>query len=114
MNKFFILLIGFSLTIAAESNIIKMELFNLQAALAEDANRAPNTPERYAYSFNTDINFFEEGNFETLDNGDKIWRLRIQSENAIGMKLYFNEFYLPDGSSLNIYSNEMKDMTSKV
>ena len=91
-----------SLIIANQTDIIKMNSFDLETLLSEDANRQPGTPERYAYSFNTDIDFFESGTAEVLDNGDIIWRLRLQSDDAVGMKVYFNDFYIPEESNLLI------------
>ena len=83
-----------------------MDSFDLEAILAEDQNRQPGTPERYAYDFNVDIDFFDIAIPEILDNGDYVWRLRLQSDDAIGMKVYFNQFYLPEGSQLVIYSDQ--------
>ena len=95
-----------SLIIANQADIIKMDSFDLEAILSEDANRQPGTPERYAYSFNTNIDFFENATAEFLDNGDIIWRLRLQSDDAVGMKVYFNDFYVPEASNLLIYSDQ--------
>ena len=98
-----------SLIMSNQINTIKMDSFDLEAILLEDQARQPGTPERYAYTFDVDINLFDLADIQILDNGDKIWKLSIQSDNAIGMKFYFNEFYLPTGSSLTIY-NENKEM----
>ena len=83
-----------------------MPPINLDEILLEDQNRDSNAPMRYAFDFDVDINLFDNAEAEYLSNGDKVWRLRIDSNEAIGMKLYFNEFYLPKGSSLLIYNSE--------
>jgi len=83
-----------------------MPPINLDAILLEDENRDSNAPMRYAFDFDVDINLFDNASVDYLNNGDKVWRLRIDSNEAIGMKLYFNEFYLPKGSSLLIYNSE--------
>ncbi len=108
MNRFFVLLLTIFATMSASSEIV-MPSIDTNLLLEEDRDRRLGTPERYAYGFDVDINLFESGHAEHLDNGDKIWRLRIGSENAIGMKLYFNQFYLPNGSSLAIYTDYMVD-----
>ena len=108
MNRFFVLLLTIFATMSASSEIV-MPSIDTNLLLEEDRDRRLGTPERYAYGFDVDINLFESGHAEQLDNGDKIWRLRIGSENAIGMKLYFNQFYLPNGSSLAIYTDYMVD-----
>ena len=108
MRLFYIIILPLivSLAISSESGLLKMNSFDLEAVLLEDQNRQPGTPERYAYNFNVDINFFNAAYPEVLDNGDTIWRLRLQSDDAIGMKVYFNQFFLAENSSLMIYSQQ--------
>ena len=108
MRLFYIIILSLivSLAISSESGLLKMNSFDLEAVLLEDQNRQPGTPERYAYNFNVDINFFNAAYPEVLDNGDTIWRLRLQSDDALGMKVYFNQFFLAEKSSLMIYSQE--------
>ena len=108
MHHFFVLLITM-FTFVLSASQIAMPSIDTNILFEEDANRQPGNPERYAYGFDVDINLFEQGHVEQLDNGDKVWRLRIGSDNAIGMKLYFNQFYLPQGSTLAIYTDYMVD-----
>jgi len=86
--------------------IITMPPIDLDEILENDQSRDRNTPIRFAIDFDVDINLFEDGTVQILENGDRIWRLRVDSDEAIGMKFYFNEFYLPEGSSLLIYNSE--------
>ena len=109
MNRFFILTVLPIIIFAGSSNQLTMPSIDIDVLLAEDANRQSGTPERYAHSFDVDINLFENADVEQLENGDKIWRLRVSSNDAIGMKLYFNQFYLPEGSTLNIYTDYMSE-----
>ena len=95
-----------SILLSSQESSMKMPTFDLDAILSEDQSRDSNAPIRYAFDFDVDINLFENASVENLDNGDKIWRLRVESDEAIGMKLYFNEFYLPKGSSLLIYNSD--------
>jgi len=107
MRAIFISIVFFiSLMIANQSGLVTMPSFDMDIILAEDQNRQAGTPERYAYDFDVDINFFDIATSEMLENGDTVWRLRFQSDEAIGMKVYFNQFYLPEGASLLIYSEE--------
>ena len=108
MHHFFVLLITM-FTFVLSASQIAMPSIDTNILFEEDSNRQPGNPERYAYGFDVDINLFEQGHVEQLDNGDKVWRLRIGSDNAIGMKLYFNQFYLPQGSTLAIYTDYMVD-----
>ena len=108
INKLFIasILLG-SIILSNSSSTLIMDSINLEEVLEEDRNRDTNTPMRYAVDFDVDINLFEAASTEILDNGDKIWTLHIQSSDAIGMKLHFDQFYLPEGSNLLIYNNDM-------
>ena len=94
MIRFIIILITFTFALSSQSGIIEMNGFNLENVLLEDSNRQPGTAERYAYAYEVDINFFDFATAEILNNGDTLWRLRLKSENAIGMKVHFNDFSL--------------------
>jgi hypothetical protein len=67
-------------------------------------------PYRFGYSFPVDINFFDLAICDTLNNGDKVYRLQIKSEEAYSINLIFNKFYLSEGSELFIYNNSYSDM----
>ena len=93
MKFFYIISIALSSLIFSNQASITMPPINLAEILLEDQNRDSNSPMRYAFDFDVDINLFDNASVEYLSNGDKVWRLRIDSGEAIGMKLYFNEFY---------------------
>jgi len=44
------------------------------------------------------------GVWQTLPNGDGVWRLRLESPGALATELYFNDFELPPGATLHVYS----------
>lgn len=45
------------------------------------------------------------GLWQTLPNGDRIWRLKVQADNnAKGLNPYFDDFYLPAGAKLFLYN----------
>lgn len=59
-------------------------------------------PWRFGYQHQVDFGL-ENGQWSDLQNGDKIWRLKITSKGALSLNLIFDEFYLPEGSELYIY-----------
>ena len=65
-----------------------------------------NAPYKFGHSFETNINFFEQANYEFLDNGDKIYRLKFYSYGAYSINFIFNEFNIPEGSELFIYNDD--------
>ena len=74
-----------------------------------DNNKDANSPFKYAEKIATNINTVDYGEWQFYNEKFKVWRLNIVSKNAVGMKLVFNNFFLPENSKLYIY-NESKDM----
>lgn len=48
------------------------------------------------------------GQWTTLPNGDRLWQLRFNTENAKGVSVYFDDLYLPIGSRLYLYPANRK------
>ncbi len=57
-----------------------------------------------------DFNLQNSGTWSTLPNGDKVWRLKMTSLGAQGTLLFFNDFYLPAGSRMHVYSPDKKQL----
>ncbi len=49
------------------------------------------------------------GVWETLPNGDRVWRLKITAENALAITLYYDEFYLPKGGRMFVFSSDEQE-----
>ena len=106
----FLLLFCFGLLISNNGlndiKIISMDPVDVESLRIED-EASNQGPMRYAHAFDVNINFFEHATHQLLDNGDHFWIMRIQSDDAVGMKLYFDQFYIPDTATLNIYTDDM-------
>ncbi len=63
---------------------------------------------RFGYPHEVNLNLENSGHWETLPNGGRIWRLGIQAPGALSINLLYNDFYLPDGAELYIYSADRK------
>ena len=85
-----------------------MPSFDLNRQLAEDDYNHSNKlgPFRFGYEHIVDFNLLNSGLWDVLDNGDKIWRLKIISAGALSLNLIFNEFYIADGAHLHVYNND--------
>lgn len=59
---------------------------------------------RVAVLMDVDITMENAGTWDILEDGTKVWRLRITSEDAKALSLHYNKFYLPEGSSLFLYN----------
>jgi lysyl endopeptidase len=95
-----------------EVSPIAMPGFNLEALKKEDAINDPgkNKPWRFGYEFMVDHNLGNSGSWHTLQNGDRIWRIRFTSEGAKTMNFLFSDFYMPQGATIYLYSQDHSDI----
>ncbi|GGD81865.1 T9SS type A sorting domain-containing protein [Planktosalinus lacus] len=91
---------------------IKMPKFDLQAMQAEDAiyDGQGDRPWRFGKEFIVNHTLENSGEWTTLDNGARIWRIRYQSEGAITMNFLFEDFYMPRGGKIFLYNNDKSDL----
>lgn len=64
---------------------------------------------RFGFAIDVDMSMENNGTWDTLSNGDKIWRLKIHSQNAFSINLIYDDFWLPEGADFFVY-NEDKSM----
>lgn len=83
---------------------VRMEPVDVAAYLAEDAQADKATPFRFGATLPVDLGF-ESGIWSTAPNGDRIWRLRIESDGAHSLGLLFSQYALPGGSALFLYGD---------
>ena len=83
---------------------VMMPTIDHEKLLTEDEERPMGTPFRYGNKFLADYSMNNSGTWETLKNGDKLWRLTIISEGAYAISLEYEDFYLLTGSSLFVYN----------
>lgn len=61
---------------------------------------------RFGYPITTNWDMTNAGSWTTLSNGDKLWEMRISSPNALSLNLLYDKFWLPEGTSLYLYSGD--------
>ena len=84
---------------------VKMPHLDIEALKAEDVLTEDNKQTyRFGASIAVDLNLQNTGKWETLENGDRIWRLQIYSNGAKTINLIYNDFYLPKGATLFLYN----------
>jgi len=71
----------------------------------DDAN---GMPPRFGYRQKVDYNLENSGEWDTLSNGDRIWRLSISCPEALSINLLYDKFWIPDSTEFFIYSNDQK------
>ncbi len=77
-----------------------------QAAVDEEDLRNDETkdqPWRFGYKYDTNFSLTNSGEWTTLENGDRLWRLGIEAEGAMTINLLFTNFELPEGGELFLY-----------
>lgn len=65
-------------------------------------------PPRFGYLHKVNYNLDNAGTWTILPNKDKIWQLKISCPGALSINLLYDEFYLPEGGKLFIYSEDQK------
>jgi lysyl endopeptidase len=85
--------------------------FDLEQVRAEDAlnDYKFDKPWRFGYMHSVDFGF-EDGQWTTLKNGDRIWRLAVESKDALSMNFIFDEFSIPQGGSVYLYNDDRSDL----
>lgn len=61
---------------------------------------------RIAAPVSVNLGLDNAGEWIELDNGDRIWRLKVESPNALGLSLLYDELYLPPGAKLFMFSED--------
>jgi gliding motility-associated-like protein len=93
--------------------------FSVSEWLKEDEFNYANAVRRarFARDIKADITMENSGVWTELPDGRKVWRVAIEAKNAKALLLRYNEFYLPEGSKLFLYSldktNVLKVFDSK-
>lgn len=88
-------------------NTVTTPALNMHQINAEDAVQAKNGNwPRIAVSHQANYNLQNSGSWQTLPNGDRLWRLRIVAPNAKGIILGYENFALPNGAKLFLYNDD--------
>lgn len=90
----------------ALKDIEVMPSFDLDGVIAANEANAANKVGPYMFGFEHAVNYdlSNSGVWETMDNGDKVWRIRISSPGALSLNFVFSEFKLPEGAHIHIYN----------
>lgn len=84
---------------------------NLNAIIAEDIIDEQNgLPPRFGVPVDVNYNLTNSGIWTILPNNDRIWRLKITCPDAVSINLLYDEFWLPEGAKLHIYTQDKTQM----
>ena len=100
----------------ASSDLLDVEAktlpsFDLKAIEDEDKinDNSFDRPWRFGYMHSVDYGF-EDGQWDILENGDRIWRILINSPEALSLNFIFDNLYIPKGASLYLYNDQKTDL----
>ncbi|MFH1278509.1 MAG: FlgD immunoglobulin-like domain containing protein [Candidatus Eisenbacteria bacterium] len=86
---------------------IVMPPVDAAALLAEDEERLGDqldAPNRFAFAHRVDLRPSDEGTWEVLGDGSRLWRLRIRSDGAFSLNVGFTTFRLPEGATFHFFA----------
>jgi hypothetical protein len=85
----------------------EMPWFEVETLLAEDAERERSgvpVARRFGKSLEVDYTLDNSGTWEVLDDGSRLWRLRLSSPGALSLSLGLERFDLPEGAAFWIHA----------
>ncbi len=86
---------------------VRMDGIDLPTLLAEDEiDKKFGTPLRFGFPFDVNYTLGNSGVWETLPNGDRLWKLRLECPDAYSINLVYDDFHLPEGAKLYLYSED--------
>jgi len=84
---------------------VSMPYVDVTTLLREDAQAAKGAF-RFGETLPVNLGLDNSGAWDTLQDGSKVWRLRIESLDALSMNLVFSEYTLEDGVELYVYNDD--------
>lgn len=65
-------------------------------------------PVRFACAINVNYTLNNSGQWQTLDDGSKLWRLKVHMPGALSTNAFYDAFWLPKGAKFFVYSEGTK------
>lgn len=93
------------------SKSLRMPSFDVKSLEAEDELNDKKNDRPYRFGFEHQVNLsFEDGEWNELNSGDKVWLLNVKSEGAKTLNFLFDEFHIPEGAKLYFYNKDKTDL----
>lgn len=83
---------------------VSMPYVDATALLREDAQSGKGAL-RFGQPLDVDLGLDNSGAWDTLRDGSKVWRLRVESTEALSINLIFSEYTLTDGAEVYVYDD---------
>ncbi|MEM9888339.1 MAG: PPC domain-containing protein [Bacteroidota bacterium] len=90
---------------------IQMPAIDLNQLAQEDAaEEADGLPPRFGKRFEVNLNPNEQGRWDNVPHGGRVWRLAIESPGALSLNLTFDDFFLPKGARLFVFNEDFSQI----
>ncbi|MFH1372919.1 MAG: PKD domain-containing protein [bacterium] len=97
--------VSFDVVTRSDLQTVTMPPVDVAALLVEDSiEQSKGLPYRFGVPFEVDYDLQSHGTWETLDDGGRLWRLRLECPGAFSINLVYRHFRLPPGGRLFIYN----------
>jgi hypothetical protein len=98
---------SFSFQVDDDIPAVIMPGIDLMALLAEDEiEEAEGMPFRFGAPFDIDLGLNNSGKWDTLSNGDRLWRIKIVCPGAYSTNLIYSRYWLPENARFYIYNED--------
>lgn len=84
--------------------------FDIDRTEMESITKKPQRAYQISLLHQSHIQPNTHGLWTELPNGDRIWRLKIQSSGALGLNIYYTHFILPKGATFHVYSPTYREV----
>lgn len=85
---------------------VQTKMLDVPALLAEDAiEQEKGIPYRFGYPFEVTYDMTSSGTWDTLPDGGRLWRLRIECPDAYSINLVYRKFWLPPNAKFFVYDD---------
>lgn len=78
------------------------------------ANDQQPGPLRFAFPFHVNYTLDNSGAWQTLDDGGRLWRLKVCIHGALSTNTYYDKFWLPEGCKFFVYSEDTRQSIGAV
>jgi len=91
---------------------IVLPQLNFDKIIQEDTNNdsVKGKPYRVGIPLKVNKNLFNSGTWITLENGDRLWLLEVESKDALYLSFNLSDFYLPKKATLYFYNDDKSDV----
>jgi len=104
--------VSWALSTKTSIKAINLPQIDIKKIRAEDISNKKliTKPFRIGIPQKVNYGFDNAGVWTALPNGDRIWRILFNSNDAIHLSVNFNKFYLPEGSNIYLYNDSRTDL----